>query len=152
MNGNTGTLREKIAAIIEANAVADRAIAEALELARAIDAGDREDAGVVFDAAEAIGRCEQARHGQLVQMLAQADRIDVRKGVLKPWVATHLDVTDSKARGIAQAARRIGALPELTEPLSSGRVGADTVRALCRAAKAIDGTDQDTTTTLIGIL
>jgi Domain of unknown function (DUF222) len=31
-------------------------------------------------------------------------------------------------------------------------VGADTVRALCRAAKAIDGTDQDTTTTLTGML
>ena len=72
--------------------------------------------------------------------------------MLKPWIATHLDVSDSKARGIAEAARRIGNVPELAEPLSSGRVGADTVRTLTRTAKAIEGTGQDKTTTLTGML
>jgi plasmid stabilization system protein ParE len=145
-------LREKLAAIVAAQATADRAVVEFLELARGCEAGDSAGAGVVFEVAEAIGRCGQGLDGQLVQALAQADRISARKGVLKPWIATHLDVSDSKARGIAEAARRIGAIPELAEPLSSGRVGTDTVRALCRTAKAIEGTGQDTTAALIGML
>jgi len=87
-----------------------------------------------------------------VQVLARADGAGTRKGVLKPWIATHLDVSDSKARGIAEAARRIGRVPELAEPLSSGRVGADTIRALTRTAKAVEGTGQEITATLTGML
>jgi hypothetical protein len=121
-------LRERFAAIVAAQAAADRAVVEFLELARDCEAGDHTEAEVVFEVAEAIGRCGQGLDGQLVQALAQADRISARKGVLKPWIATHLDVSDSKARGIAEAARRIGAIPELAESLSSGRVGADTIR------------------------
>jgi hypothetical protein len=145
-------LRERLAAIVAAQAVADRAVVEFLELARGCEAGDGAGAVVVFEVAEVIGRCGQGLDGQLVQLLAQADRLSVRKGVLKPWIATHLDVSDSKARGIAEAARRIGAVPELAESLSSGRVGADTIRALTRTAKAIEGTGQDTIAALIGML
>jgi plasmid stabilization system protein ParE len=145
-------LRERFAAIVAAQAVADRAVVEFLELARGCEAGDGAGAGVVFEVAEVIGRCGQGLDGQLVQLLAQADRLSARKGVLKPWIATHLDVSDSKARGIAEAARRIGAVPELAESLSSGRVGADTIRALTRTAKAIEGTGQDTAAALIGML
>jgi hypothetical protein len=152
MSGNEAVLREKLTAIVDAQAAADRAVAEFLELARGCEAGDAAEAAVVFEVAEAIGRCGQGLDGQLVQVLAQADRISARKGVLKPWIATHLDVSDSKARGIAEAARRIGAIPELAEPLSSGRVGADTIRTLTRTAKAIEGTGQDTTTALIEML
>jgi hypothetical protein len=152
MSGNEAVLREKFAAIVAAQAAADRAVVEFLELARECETGDGAEAAVVFEVAEAIGRCGQGLDGQLVQVLAQADRISARKGVLKPWIATHLDVSDSKARGIAEAARRIGAIPELAEPLSSGRVGADTIRTLTRTAKAIEGTGQDTTTVLIGML
>jgi hypothetical protein len=152
MSENAGALREKLAAAVEADAAAHRAMAEFLDLARGLEAGDREGAEAVFEAAEVIGRAEQAWHGELVQTLGQADRLSVRKGVLKPWIATHLDVSDSKARGIAEAARRIGAIPELAESLSSGRVGADTVRALCRTAKAIEGTGQDTTAALVRML
>jgi hypothetical protein len=121
-------------------------------LARGLDAGDREGTEVVWEAAEVVGRSEQARHGQLVQVLAQADRIEARRGVLKPWIATHLDVTDSRARGIAESARRIGARPELAESLSCGRVGADTIRTLTRTAKAVHGTEQDCAETLTGML
>jgi hypothetical protein len=59
-----------------------------------------------------------------------------------------------KARlvGIAQAARRIGALPELAEPLSSGQVGADTIRALTRTVKAVVGSGQDQSVELAATL
>jgi hypothetical protein len=147
-----GASREQVAKLVALHAEADRVIAGILAGAREMDGVGEHDIDVMLEAAEVVGRCEQARYGQLVQLLAQADRMSTRKGVLKPWIATHLDVSDSKARGIAEAARRIGAMPELAESLSSGRVGADTVRTLTRTAKAIEGTSQDSTTTLAGML
>jgi hypothetical protein len=136
-------LRAELAALVEANAVVERRIEAILDLARAVGGGDREGAGVVLEAAEVVGRCEQARHGQLIQLLGQAERMAAHRAGLKAWVATHLDVGDGKARGIAQAAKRIGALPELAGPLSSGKVGADTVRVLARTAKAVVGSGRD---------
>jgi hypothetical protein len=136
-------LRGELAALVAANAVVEERIAAVLELARTIDAGDREGAGVLLEMAEMVGRCEQARHGQLIQLLGQVERVGAHRAGVKAWVAVHLDVSEGKARGIAQAARRIGALPELAESLSSGLVGADTVRVLSRAVKAIEGSGQD---------
>jgi hypothetical protein len=81
-------------------------------------------------------------------LLGQVDRVKVAPGGVKAWVATHLDVSDGRARGIAQHARRIGAIPELAEPLASGRIGADTVAVLARTAKAVADTGHDTTTAL----
>ena len=140
---NAEALRTGLAALVEANAVVDQRIEAILDLARAVSAGDRDSSGVVLDTAEVVGLCEQARHGQLIQLLGQAQRIVPHRAGLKTWVATHLDVSDGRALGIAQSAKRIGALAELAEPLSSGKVGADTVRALTRTAKAVDGTGQD---------
>ena len=134
-------LRGALAALVEANAVVEEKIAAVLKLARTVEG--REGAEVVLEAAQLVGRCEQARHGQLIQLLGQAERVKAHRAGLKAWVATHLDVTDGRARGIAQAARRIGALPELAESLSSGRVGADTVRVLSRTVKAVEGSGQD---------
>jgi hypothetical protein len=142
---NTEVLREELAALVAANAVVEERIRGILELARAIDADDRQAAGALLDVAEVVGRCEQARHGQLIQLLGQADRVKAHRAGVKAWVATHLDVSEGKARGIGQAARRIGALPELAESLSSGRVGADTVRVLARTVKAVVGSGQDST-------
>jgi hypothetical protein len=136
-------LRRELAALVEANAIADQRIEAILGLAREVSPGDRESSGVVLEAAEAVGRCEQARHGQLIQLLGQAQRITAHRAGLKTWVATHLDVSDGKARGIAEAAKSIGALPELAGSLSSGKVGADTVRALARTVKAVVGSGQD---------
>ena len=136
----------------ELNSAANRAVALILEEARGFEPGDGEAAEVLFEVAKAIGRSEQARHGQLVQALAQADRVSARKGVLKPWVATQLDVTDSKARGITQSATLIGTVPELAETLSSGNIGADTIRALARTAKAIKGTEKRSSSPLSGML
>ena len=143
-------LRGALAALVAANAVVEEKIAAVLELARSVD--DREGAEVVLEAAGVVGRCEQARHGQLIQLLGQAERVKAHRAGLKAWVATHLDVSDGKARGIAQAAKRIGALPELAESLSSGQVGADTVRVLSRTVKAVEGSGQDQATALTATL
>jgi hypothetical protein len=145
-------LRAELAALAEANTVVEHRIEAILGLARAVDAGDREAAGVVLEAAGVVGRCEQARHGQLIQLLGQAQRVTTHRAGLKAWVATHLDVSDGKARGIAQAAQRIGALPELAASLSSGKIGADTVRALTRTAKAVVGSGQDQSAELAATL
>ena len=121
MGMSTEALREALAALAEASAIVEEKIAVVLELARAVE--DREGAGMVLEAAQVVGRCEQARHGQLIQLLGQVERIKGHRAGVKAWVATHLDVSEGKARGIAQAARRIGALPELAGPLSSGQIG-----------------------------
>src|SRR5882762_924170 len=105
-------LRERLAVLVEAITVADRAVEAVLDLARALDAGDRQGAAVLLDAAGVVGRCEQARHGQLIQLLGQVDRIGPRRAGLRTWVASHLDVSDGKAREIAQSAKRIGTVPE----------------------------------------
>jgi hypothetical protein len=149
---NAEVLRGELAALVAANAVVEERIKRVLELARAIDPGDRDGAGALLDAAGMVGRCEQARHGQLIQLLGQAERIKAHRAGVKAWVATHLDVSEGRARGIAQAARRIGVLPELAESLSSGRVGADTVRALARTVKAVVGSGRDQTTELVATL
>src|ERR1700722_14749965 len=149
MSGNMGVLRERMA---ELNTATDRVIDAILDQAQELEAGDHAGAEELFKTAKLIGQNEQARHGQLVRLLAQADRACARNGVLKPWIATQLDVTDSKARGIAQSVRWVGAVPELAEALSSGKVGADTIRALARTAKAIHGTEKNTVTTLTEML
>ena len=136
-------LRGALAELVAANAIVEERIAAVLELARLVEDREGVGVGVVLEAAEVVGRCEQARHGQLIQLLGQAERVKAHRAGLKAWVATHLDVSDGRARGIAQAAKRIGALPELAESLSSGRVGADTVRVLSRTMKAVEGSGQD---------
>jgi Domain of unknown function (DUF222)/HNH endonuclease len=140
---STQALRGVLESLVAANAVVEERIKALLALARAIEPGDRDGAGVLLEAAQFVGQGEQARHGQLIQLLGQAERVKAHRAGLKAWAATHLDVSEGKARGIAQAARRIGALPELAESLSSGRVGADTVRVLSRTVKAVEGSGQD---------
>jgi Domain of unknown function (DUF222)/HNH endonuclease len=140
---NAEAVREQLKALVAANAIVEERIKGILELARTVDAGDREGAGALLDTAQFVGRCEQARHGQLIQLLGQVDRVGAHRAGVKAWVVTHLDVSEGRARGIAQAARRIGVLPELAESLSSGEVGADTVRVLSRTVKAVVGSGQD---------
>ena len=136
-------LREKLAVLAEADAVVGRVVGEVLELAREVGDGDRAGVGVLLEVAEVVGRSEQARHGQLIQLLGQVDRIGAGCAGLACWIATRLDVSDGRARAMAQAAKRIGAVPELAPVLSSGRVGADTVRVLARTVKAVEGTGHD---------
>jgi hypothetical protein len=72
----------------------------------------------------------------LIQILAQADRRKAsRRGSFSTWLATHLDMSAGRARGVDSSAREIGDDPVLNEVLSSGEVGADSMRVLTRAAK-----------------
>jgi hypothetical protein len=134
------------------DAYRDQVIATALEAARSLDGSDRDAAVELLGLAESIGRQGQADHGRLVLLLAQADRIKAAGGGVKAWVATHLDVTDGRARDIAQTARRIGAIPELAQPLISGQIGPGTISVLSRAAKAVHGTSLDKSATLTAML
>jgi hypothetical protein len=144
MDGIAEAWRTRLEAIAELDARRDAIVVECLRDARGLHAGDREGGVGLLELARLLGRREQAGHGQLIQALAQADRVKAARGGVKAWAATHLDVSDGRARSIAECARRIGAIPVLAEPLASGRVGADTVRALSRAAKAVAGTGTDT--------
>jgi hypothetical protein len=141
-------LRELRAALLEARTRADQIMDQVLARARALDPADRDAATELLSITQLVGRGEQAEYGRLILLLAQADRIKAARGGVKAWAVSHLDLGENKARGIAQAARRIGAIPQLTEPLASGQVGADTVAALSRAAKAVAHTSRDTATTL----
>ncbi|MBR7831490.1 hypothetical protein KDK95_34695, partial [Actinospica sp. MGRD01-02] len=136
----------------ELDARRDEIVAECLRDAQDLHAGDREGADVLLQLAQMLGRREQAGHGQLIRALAQADRVKAARGGVKAWAATHLDVSDGRARSIAECARRIGAIPQLAEPLASGRIGADTVRVLSRTAKAVAGTGVDTAAALTATL
>lgn len=136
-------MRKAMTALQAANQAADEAISAIHTAARTIDPNDHEATDLLLEVAQVVGRCEQARHGQLIQLLAQADRVRASKGGLAPWITTHLDVTAGRSRAIAQSARRIGHLPVLARPLSSGGVGAETVRALTCAARAVEHTDRD---------
>ena len=149
---HTNELREAIAALQAANAAADKAIAAIDAAALEIDPNDHEAAALLLEATETVGRSEQARHGQLIRLLAQADRVKANRGGLAPWITTHLDVTPGRSRAIAQSARRIGHVPELAEPLASGSIGADTVRTLTRVARALEHTEHDQTAALTASL
>lgn len=146
MNGIAEVLRNQLEQLAKLDARRDEIITASLQIARDLDAADLEGAAQLLKLAEAIGTREQADHGQLILALAQIDRVKASRGGLTAWVATHLDATDGRARAIAESARRIGAIPELAEPLASGRIGTDTARILTRTAKATTGTALDTTT------
>lgn len=146
--GAVEVLREQRAALIEARARLDQVMEKILACARGLDPADRDAAAELLAITRVVGRGEQAEYGRLILLLAQADRVKAARGGVKAWAVSHLDVGENKARGIAQAARRIGAIPELTTPLASGQIGADTVAVLSRAARAVAHTDRDTTRTL----
>lgn len=138
-------IRGRTKAVRQFHQGADQAIEQLLVLARNADAADPEVAAALLEAAREIGHSGQARQGQTVQVLAEADRVKTPCGGLAPWIAKHFDYTDSAARGVAQSARVIGHLPELSEPLSSGQIGTSTIRALTRAARAAKKADTDMT-------
>ena len=138
--------------LIEAHAVADAKIERLLELFEGADAADRVSAELMLTTAGEIGHSGQVRDGGLIRVLAQADRVKAKRHGLAPWIAMTLDVTACRARGIAQSAREIGHLPELAEFLTSGRIGARTIRTLTRAACAMRGVDRDLTEVLIETL
>lgn len=148
MDGASAGVREQITAAAEQLRAAHQAITAALTLVRGTEATEREIGPVLLEAAELVGRSGQAHEGELVQLLAEAHRFKAGWGGVVPWIVTHLNVTESAARGIARSAREIGHLPELSESLSSGSVGSGTIRALTRTAVAVKDTEQNLTTAL----
>jgi hypothetical protein len=148
MGGVAEVLRNQLEQLAELDARRDELLSACLEAARKLDPADLEGAAQLLRMAETIGRREQADHGRLILTLAQIDRVKAARGGVKAWIATNLDTSDGRARSIAESARRIGAIPELAQPLASGRIGADTVKALARTAKAVAGTGTDTATAL----
>ena len=148
MGGTSERVRAQIAAADAHLRAAHEAIKAALALAQDAEPTEPGMGAVLLEGAELIGRSGQAHDGELIRMLAQADRFKIGRGGLVPWIATHLNVTQGAARGIAQSAREIGRVPELSEVLSSGTVGADTIRALTRTACAVKKTEQNLTAAL----
>ena len=152
MHTTTTQLDEHLTALEELTHATNQTIEQLLALATDTDPADQDAAAAVLRAADLVGRGAQALNGQLIRILAQAHRIKANQGGLTPWLTTHLDVTKGAARGIAQSAREIGLIPELAEPLASGRFGTATIRALTRTARAVKGTDLDLTESLTAAL
>ena len=148
MGGAADRFTQEITAAEAHLRAAHEKIASALRLAREFESADHDVNPALLDAAEMVGRSGQAHDGELIQLLAEAHRVKANPGGLVPWIATHLDVTQGAARGIAQSAREIGHLPELTEALSSGDIGASSMRALTRTARAVKNSEQDLTEAL----
>lgn len=143
MGGTAARIREQTVTIRMHAQGADAAIGVVLRLAREIDPADEAGEEALLEAVEAIGSVGQANPGQVTLALAQAHRVKAGRRGLVPWVGRHLAVTPGAARGMVESAREIGRLPELAGPLASGRVGASTIRALARTARAVKETDRD---------
>ena len=92
---------------------------------------------------EQLGQVAQALHGHLLVLLAEGDRLGIAAGGIGPWLASRLDVTQGRARALAEDARRLATVPELETEICSGRIGEDTARALSRTVKAVRRTDLD---------
>jgi hypothetical protein len=115
-----------------------------LERARAAQVRDAGAGAQILRETEQIARVEQACRGRMLLMLAQAQRMGAAPGGLDTWIATHLDVTGGSATGMMRQAKALGAVPALAVPLSSGRVGAATISALARTARAVRHEDEKT--------
>ncbi|MBR7839702.1 HNH endonuclease, partial [Actinospica durhamensis] len=84
-----------------------------------------------------------ALNGLLLALVAEGDRLGIARGGIGPWLATVLDVTEGRARGLAQDARLLATVPQLERELCSGSVGQDSVRAVARTVKAVRRTGLD---------
>ena len=120
------------------------AVREIVQEARAAEPTGNEASAVGVRAGiEQLGQVAQALHGHLLVLLAEGDRLGVAAGGIGPWLASRLDVTQGRARALAEDARRLATVPELEAEICSGRVGEDTARALSRTVKAVRRTDLD---------
>ena len=110
-----------------------------LDRARAIGSSGGDGAVVceVRDGIVEVGRAAQALHGLLLTLVAEGDRLGVARGGMGPWLATVLDFTPGRARGLAEDARVLATVPEFEGQLCSGAVGQDSARAISRTVKAV---------------
>jgi HNH endonuclease len=120
------------------------AVRDVLERARAAEPGrDEAVAGALRDGIVEVGRAAQALQGLVLALVGEGDRLGIARGGIGPWLATVLDVTEGRARGIAQDARLLGTVPQLERELCSGNIGQDSVRAVARTVKAVRRTGLD---------
>jgi hypothetical protein len=94
------------------------------------------------DCLGALRRLEAAErivHGVKLRVLAEADRRRAVRAGVGAWLAAELGYSSSRARGLAEEARRIGALPELAGRLCAGGLNQDQTRVVSRAVKAARG-------------
>jgi len=98
------------------------------------------------DFLEAVRRVEVAEriaHGVKLRLLAEADRHKAARAGISAWLSAELGYGSSRARGLAQEARRIGGMPELAEKLTAGELNQDQTRVVERAVKAVHGSGID---------
>jgi hypothetical protein len=93
--------------------------------------------------AEVVDRVERTGHGLLLTVLARVDQAKAVKGGVGPWLTAQLGYQPGRGRAVAQEARRIGSLPELAAPLTTGLLLPGDTRVLARAVHAVRGTVHD---------
>jgi len=86
---------------------------------------------------------ERIAHGVKLRLLAEADRRKAARAGIGAWLSAELGYGSSRARGLAQEARRIGGMPELAGKLTTGELNQDQTRVVERAVKAAHGSGID---------
>jgi hypothetical protein len=141
----------------DAAADAVAGIAAALEVQRAAVAGVLAQDPVVapevlLELARAVDGVVRSSHGLLVQILARMDEVKAVRGGVTTWLTAQLGYSPGRARGLASDARRLRALPEVTEQLTCGVLPVGAERVLARAAQAAVSTERDTAETVADTL
>jgi len=86
---------------------------------------------------------ERIAHGVKLRLLAEADRRKAARAGIGAWLSAELGYGSSRARGLAEEARRIGTMPELAGRLTAGELNQDQTRVVERAVKAVHGSGID---------
>ena len=105
-----------------------------------------DESGASADFLEAVRRVEVAEriaHGVKLRLLAEADRRRAARAGIGAWLSAELGYGSSRARGLAEEARRIGGMPELAGKLTAGELNQDQTRVVERAVKAVHGSGID---------
>lgn len=89
---------------------------------------------------------ERVAHGVKLQLLAEADRGRSARAGIGAWLKAELGYSGGRARGLAEEARRLGAVPELAGKLSGGELNQDQTRVVARVVKAARGAGVDPST------
>jgi hypothetical protein len=147
MQDTTGTAEVKA----EKRAALGRAWDEFATLAKEILDEEQEQkteggdgAAEVLELAEVVARAYMGSQGLLLMALARARQRGKVRGGADAWVASHLDVLRGTALGIAKQAKVLGAVPELSASLASGKIGVGTITALTHTAQAVRHEDTET--------
>jgi hypothetical protein len=100
----------------------------------------------LLELARVVDTVERTGHGLLVQILARIDQAKAARGGTGAWLTSQLGYSPGRARALAEDARRLGPLPEVTKQLTDGELPNGATRVLARAAHAATGTQQDPAT------